>query len=198
MKRRTRPHPSSERWVHSARDGRDLIGRKRIMVVGSGGAGKTTLAINLGHLTGLPVIHLDRHNWKPGWVSTPDDEWKEIVRGLAAAEEWIIDGNYGGTLDIRARRCDAIIFLDFNRVAALWGAVKRALTQRGRARPDMAEGCPERLNLSFVRWIWSYNKVSRPKVLSAITKAPDGTLIIALHDRQRVQELLSALRSVPV
>lgn len=175
-----------------------LGGRKRIMVVGSGGAGKTTLAVNLGELTGLPVIHLDRHNWKPGWVSTPDDEWTEIVRGLVAADAWIIDGNYGSTLDMRARRCDTIIFFDFNRVVALWGAVKRAVLQRGRSRPDMAEGCPERLDLAFLKWIWSYNKVSRPKVLAAIEEAPKGALVITVHNRRQVRQFLSELRSFSV
>jgi adenylate kinase family enzyme len=167
-----------------------LSGRKRIMVVGSGGAGKTTFAIKLREITGLPVIHLDRHNWKPGWVPTPQAEWKEIVRNLAATDEWIIDGNYGGTLGIRARRCDMIIFFDFNRLVSLWGAVKRATLQRGRMRPDISEGCPERLNAAFLRWIWSYNKLSRPKVVGAIEEALEGTAIVTLRNRREVRTFL--------
>jgi adenylate kinase family enzyme len=169
---------------------------KRIMIVGSGGAGKTTLAIKLGEITGLPVVHLDRHNWKPGWVSTPEDEWKEIVTRLVAADEWIIDGNYGGTLGIRVRRSDTIIFFDFNRIVSLWGAVKRFLFQRGRSRPDMTEGCPERLDLAFLRWIWNYNRTSRPKVLRAIERAPKHVRVITLRNRRDVREFLAEVRSV--
>ena len=174
-----------------------MTGAKRIMVVGSGGAGKTTLALKLGEATGLPVIHLDRHNWNPGWVPTPEDEWKEIVRELAATDRWIIDGNYGGTLITRARRCDTIVFFDFNRLISLWGAVKRATFHRGRSRPDMAEGCSERLDLAFLRWIWNYNSVSRPKVLRAIEQAPEGVRVISVRNRREVRELLNQLGSIP-
>jgi energy-coupling factor transporter ATP-binding protein EcfA2 len=71
-----------------------LEDRQRIMVIGSGGAGKSTFARQLAALTGLPVIHLDRHYWRPGWERTPTAEWNGIVQALAAGASWIIDGNY--------------------------------------------------------------------------------------------------------
>jgi len=175
-----------------------LTDRKRIMVVGSGGAGKTTLALKLGELTRLPVVHLDRHNWHSGWVPTPADEWRPKVEALAASDEWIIDGNYGGTLGIRVRRCDAIVFFDFNRVTCLWGAAKRAFLQRGASRPDMPEGCPERLDWAFLRWIWGYSRVSRPKVLSAIERASDDVEVVMVRNRRQARNLLESMRAVPV
>ena len=66
---------------------------KRVLVLGSGGAGKTTFAQRLGEIIGLPVVHLDGLFWKPGWVRTPDDEWADILRVETAKPEWIIDGN---------------------------------------------------------------------------------------------------------
>jgi adenylate kinase family enzyme len=68
---------------------------QRVAVVGSGGSGKSTLADRLGELTGLPVTHLDRLYWQPGWVATDDDRWRQLQAGLVAGERWIVDGNYG-------------------------------------------------------------------------------------------------------
>jgi adenylate kinase family enzyme len=84
---------------------------QRIAVVGSGGAGKSTFARQLGERTAIPVIHLDRHFWKPECVETPRHEWREVQRGLLAGETWIVDGNYGATFDVRFSRADTVIVL---------------------------------------------------------------------------------------
>src|ERR1051325_11561095 len=117
---------------------------RRVLVIGSGGAGKSTFAARLGERTGLPVVHLDAHYWRAGWRETPREEWDARVDELLAADEWIIDGNYGGTLARRLAACDTVIFLDLPRTLCLWRVVKRRALFRGRSRPDMAEGWPER------------------------------------------------------
>ena len=82
---------------------------QRIAVVGPGGAGKTTFARELGRRTGIPVVHLDRHYWRPGWTPTPADEWRAQQARLLAGERWIVDGNYGASFDVRfARELDWI------------------------------------------------------------------------------------------
>ena len=169
--------------------------RERIMVVGSGGAGKTTFALRLAELSGLPLIHLDRHHWKPGWEPTPKEEWANVVQSLASADRWIIDGNYGGTLDLRVRRADAVVFFDFSRFTSLWGAIKRWMLRR--PRPDMVTGNPERLNPSFLRWIWTYSEVSRPKVVVAIQKAGPDVEVVVVRNRREVRQLLESLRKYP-
>ncbi len=80
-------------------------------MVGSGGAGKSTLAREIGQRTGIPVIHLDQHFWKPGWVETPAEEWRAMQNDLLAADCWIVDGNYGGTFDVRFARADTVVVL---------------------------------------------------------------------------------------
>lgn len=67
---------------------------KRVLVIGSGGAGKTTFSRRLARATGLPLVHLDRHYWRAGWTPTPASEWTEAVRAFCAAKSWIMDGNY--------------------------------------------------------------------------------------------------------
>ena len=165
---------------------------RRILIIGPGGAGKSTLARKMGARLGLEVFHLDRLYWRPGWVETPKDEWLKLVEGLTARDSWIIDGNYSGTLDLRLARCDTVIFLDLPRPVCLWRVLKRRLAYRAVARPDMAEGCPEELRLKFALWVWDYQRRSRPKVLARLAAPGDGKQIIRLRSRREVERFLAA------
>src|SRR6266404_5200610 len=120
---------------------------KKILIIGSGGAGKSTFAARLGKVLELDVIHLDKLYWKPGWVETPKEEWKEIVEEIVKRDSWIIDGNYGGTREIRLRACDTVILLDTPRYICIYRILKRALLYRNRTRPDMGTSCREKLDL---------------------------------------------------
>jgi adenylate kinase family enzyme len=173
-----------------------LESRKRIMVIGSGGAGKSTFARRLSAITGLPLIHLDRHYWRPGWKRTPTEEWNAMVRELVARHEWIIDGNYTNSLPPRIRRCDAIVFFDFPRLLCLAGVIGRSLNGKARERPDAAPGCPERLDFEFLKWVWSYNDEVRPRVLEAIGAAPGSVETVTLRNRADVRRLLGAFGAV--
>ena len=117
---------------------------RRVLVIGCGGAGKSTLARKLGERLGLEVIHLDVHFWRPGWVQTPDEEWIPIVDELIEKESWIIDGSFNGTLDRRMARADTVIFLDLPRWRCLVRAIKRLLKYRAAtgptSRPDAPNG----------------------------------------------------------
>ena len=155
---------------------------RRVLVVGPGGAGKTTFATRLGERTGLPVIHLDAHHWRPGWEPTPDDEWRAIVTDLAAGDEWIIDGNYGGTIDVRVRAADTAVFLDYAPIPCIARALRRSIFNHGRA--VQAAGCPEHIDLEFLRWIANYRRDSRPRVLAELEAGRPGlTLHVLRHPR---------------
>jgi adenylate kinase family enzyme len=163
---------------------------RKILVIGSGGAGKSTFARRLGALTGLEVIHLDREYWRPGWVKTPKDEWRRKVEELVALSGWVMDGNYSGTLDLRLAACDTVVFIDLPRALCLWRVVKRAATYRGKSRPDMAKGCPEKIDLEFVRWVWGYHSRSRPRVLALLEQHSRDKRIIRLRSRAEVEGFL--------
>ena len=172
---------------------------KRIAIIGCGGSGKSTLATQLGPVLGLPVVHLDVHYWNPGWVPTPRDEWEDEVEGLISGEFWIIDGNYGSTMDKRLAASDAVIFMDFPRRICLWRVVKRGFQHIGESRPDMAPGCPERLLdggfFKFIKWIWDYPSVNRPRLLERLRELPASTMIITLQNPNQVRDFLDDTKS---
>ncbi len=166
---------------------------ERVVLIGPGGAGKSTLARTMAEVTGLPLIHLDREYWRAGWVPTPDEEWVATVQRLVQGDRWIMDGNYGGTMPIRFARAHTIVFMDFPRWRYLPRALKRGLLNRGRTRPDMAPGCNERLDCAFTRWLWNYPKEARARTLAALAAAPSGTRIVTLRTPREVAAFAASL-----
>jgi adenylate kinase family enzyme len=164
---------------------------KRVAIIGSGGSGKSTLARRLGSALALPVIHLDALYWKPGWVETPWEEWARIQEEVVGRDRWVIDGNYGGTIDIRLEAADTIVFLDLPRSLCLWNIVKRRLRYAGRSRPDMGAGCEERLTWAFVRWVWDYPATRRPGILRTLARYAPGRRVVRLRSGREIDEFLT-------
>jgi adenylate kinase family enzyme len=166
---------------------------QRILIIGTPGAGKSTLAITLGRLLNLPVRHLDRYFWKPGWIQTERQMWREWVEKLVSEKSWIIDGTYRSTFDIRFPRADTIIFLDYDVPLCLWRVLKRVVKNHGSRRPDMAEGCPERLDIEFIKFIIKFRADVRPAILENLQKYfKSGNLLVARNDCQ----LASLIRTI--
>lgn len=168
---------------------------KRVLVIGPGGSGKSTFAKRLGQVLGLEVKHLDSFYWRAGWTKPSNEDWKTKVNELISGESWIIDGNYGGTLAQRVERCDTIIFLDMPRTLCLWRVTKRRLTYRNRSRPDMAEGCSEKLDREFISWVWNYSHRSRPKVVKLLNENQARKKIVWLRSNTDVERFLKSCKS---
>ncbi len=162
---------------------------RRVLVVGCAGAGKTTFAVRLARALDLPIIHLDSEYWLPGWRHTPPEEWQSRVEELAARDCWVMDGNYGGTLERRLARADAVVFLDLPRATCLRRVVLRSLRYRGRSRPDLPPGCPERLEWQFLRWVWNYGRRSRGRVVGLL--AASGLPVVHLQTRREAERWLT-------
>jgi adenylate kinase family enzyme len=116
------------------------VGR-RVVVTGMPGSGKSTFSKALAARTGLPLIHLDLHYWKPGWVEPSDGEWREKQSRLLAGDAWIADGNYHESLALRLERADTVVILD----TPWWVCAGRAFV-RGIRRPvgtEMPDGCDD-------------------------------------------------------
>ena len=165
---------------------------ERILIIGCGGSGKSTLARALGEKTGLPVVHLDKLFWKPGWVESTREEIDQKIQAEMAKPCWIMDGNYNRTMSERLRHCDTVIYLDFSRMACILGVIKRVLTTYGRVRPDMGDGCPERFDWEFLKWVWNYNRDKRDQNYRRL-KETDKAEIIVLKNRTAVKKFLKSL-----
>ena len=171
----------------------DLREARKIIVIGSGGAGKSTLAVRLGEILDIEVVHLDALYWKPGWREESRPEWEETVRRWAGRGAWILDGNYGGTLDIRLDKADAVIFLDLPRSLCIRRVLSRRLRYARRSRPDMAPGCPERLDLEFLRYLWKYPAERRPGILQKLERASSGKTVIVLRSPEEIARFIAEL-----
>lgn len=136
---------------------------RRVLVIGPCGAGKSTLAFALAERTGLPLHHMDKLNWLPGWVDGGNDRVRAGLERIFATDRWIIEGNYGSTLSERIARADTIVQLDFPIPLCLWRIVKRVVTHRGRTRADMTEDCPERFDLAFLWYVATWRLGPGPR-----------------------------------
>ena len=141
---------------------------QRVLVIGISGAGKSTFARALADKTGLPLIHLDKEYWQPGWTMTPRGEWRERVAALVAGQRWLMEGNYASSLDLRLPRADTVLWFDYPTAKCLRRVLWRVASTYGQVRPDMGAGCPEQFDWEFLRFVWSFNRVERPKILKAL------------------------------
>ena len=137
---------------------RDLMTTaRRIMIIGGPGSGKSTLALALGDRLGLPVFHVDHLIWAPNWTERDLDRRTREALEIEAQDAWIFEGGGAATFDNRLARADVLIWLDAPVMVRIWRLIFRAWRWRGQARPEMAEGCVERLDgnwLGFLKWVW--------------------------------------------
>lgn len=154
----------------------------KIAVLGYSGSGKSTLTAQLGELYGVPVLHLDTVHFLPNWEERGLEEKRKIVSDfLNANAGWIIDGNYLRLFyDERMEQADMIIILLFGRFACLWRVIKRYRRYKNKTRPDMSEGCDEKLNGEFIRWVLHDGRTKSKKAvfLALREKYPDKTVIL--------------------
>lgn len=149
---------------------------RRVLVIGSPGAGKSTFARALAERTGLPLIHLDAEYHLPGWTEPEEQAWQARLAHLVAGERWIIDGNYGGSMDYRLAHADTAILLDYPSWLCLWRLLKRIATLRGTVRPDAPPGCPERLDWSFLFYVAAFRTAKTPALERRLAAFPGAVV----------------------
>ena len=156
---------------------------KRVIIIGCPGSGKSTFARELHRLTGLPLHHLDMMYWNADRTTVPKDVFRARLANVLESPEWIIDGNYGGTLELRLQHCDTVFFLDLPTDVCINGIEVR----KGKPRPDMPwieNGESDEDFLSFVK---EYNKESRPRVLALLRQYADRRIVV-FHSHDEIDE----------
>ncbi|MEU0542095.1 adenylate kinase [Nocardia sp. NPDC005978] len=148
----------------------------RVVVLGRGGAGKSTFAVRLGAVTGLPVDELDKHFWSADLTPLTGDQWEIVQQRLTVADSWILDGDLGpyDVLGTRLGAADTVVVLDFALWRCAWRAARRS-----------------RENLVFWRWLIGYRRRSLPVVMAAIAEHAPAADIHVLRTQRQVDEFLS-------
>ena len=143
---------------------------RRVLVIGSPGAGKSTLATQLAAALEFPVHYLDLHHWMPGWRYRDAADARERVRAIVGTPEWVMDGNFAETFDLRMPRADTLVWLDYPRVTCIRRIVTRTIRNYGRRTPDLPDGCPETFDPGVLRFAWRFPAESRPQILPALDR----------------------------
>lgn len=166
---------------------------KRIMVIGvSPGVGKSTFAGGLGKALNIPVVHLDSLFWKPGWVESTNEEFREAQRKVVQQERWVIDGNYSNSYDVREPLADTVIYLELPLRVCLFRVLKRYWKNRGTTRPDLGEGCTEKLDLEFLKFIaTTYKRRKRQMAERLLRYESEGKTVIALKSQKEIDRFLT-------
>ncbi len=161
---------------------------KKIIIIGSPGAGKSTLARKLADKTKLPLYYLDIIWHKPDKTTVTTHEFDARLEEILNTDRWIIDGNYKRTLEMRLQKCDAVIFLDYPTKLCLESVEKRI----GTKRVDMPWVETE-FDSEFKQYITDFSTTQTPKIYNIIEKYSDGLNVFILKSREQADEFLSKL-----
>ena len=168
---------------------------QRVLVMGSSGSGKSTFARGLSDITGIPTVSIDALFWKPGWVESEREEFQRRMIEAVQQPRWIMDGNYTrhGAGELRRQLADTIIWFDLPRSTCMFGILRRIAGSYGQVRPEMAEGCPEKIDLEFLRYVWTYRQQQRPKLLDYFQGLRADQSLVCFTDRAQADAYLKDL-----
>lgn len=165
----------------------------RILVLGAHGAGKTTLSRLLALHYELPIIHLDREFFLPGFVKPDPTGWLERTKRIANSEKWVMDGNYLDTIEFRLARANFIVWIDLPRHICLTRLFVRTLLNLGQGRDDLPENCLDNFRFSNFRNALRWQQMQRPAVIRIVEQAARlQKKVVVLNSRKAVREFARA------
>ncbi|TDC81860.1 AAA family ATPase [Actinomadura sp. 7K507] len=164
---------------------------QRIAIIGCGGSGKTTVGRQLAARIGATITHLDTVYYDEQWNKLDPDKFAALQEELVAADTWVIDGNYAGTLPIRLKRADTVIFLDLPALTCLWGIAQRRWKYRGGQHGTT--GVYDRITWSFIKYVWGYRKQMAPRVRELISEHAGHADVRIVTSRRAANQLLAQL-----
>ena len=162
---------------------------EKVIIIGCPGSGKSTFGRKLERITGLPLYHLDMMFWNEDRTTVPKELFIERLQETMSNSKWIIDGNYGGSMEMRIKECDTVFFLDYPTEVCIDGVELR----KGKPRSDMPWFEKDNIDDDFISFINNYNSESRPKVIGLLKKYSSKEIIV-FHSRAESEEYLSSLK----
>jgi len=167
---------------------------RRIIVVGSQGSGKTSLARKLGRKLDLPVIHLDVLYWRPGWKPSDTASFRLRVAEAIASDEWIVDGSFSGlAFDLTLAHAALLVVIDRPRWLCQWRILRRSAFDRDTARPDLPEGCPEQFDWKLMREAWRYDTERAPVIEAERIQYGAHVPVVRLRSDRDITDFLGRL-----
>ena len=166
---------------------------QRILVTGCCGAGKSTFSKKLQSILKLELIHLDQYYHKPNWEEPEKAEWEKIVNSLVQKPSWIMDGNFSGTMDIRIKSADTIIYLDYPTLKCFWRIIKRIVKHHGVVRSDMANGCKEQFDLEFLHFVLTFNSKNRKRFIQKLNLVKDEKKVLIFKTDKQANKFLAQI-----
>lgn len=164
---------------------------RRVVVIGCGGSGKTTVGRRLGALLDVNVTHLDGVYYDDEWRELSQERFASVQEQLVSASAWVIDGNYASTLSIRLKAADTVIFLDMSSMTCLWGLLRRRLRHgRGQHR---SIGVYDRITWGFVKYVWNYRRAMAPRIRALIDQHAGHASVHICRSRAEINRLLDQI-----
>lgn len=160
---------------------------EKIIVIGIPGAGKSTFSKRLGSLLNIPVYHLDKYFWGDNMQEMSQNDFRQMQVDLMKEDQWVIDGNFTRSIDLRIKQADTIIFFDFPRIMALWRTIKRFFRYFNKVRPDMGGNNKELLRWKHLKFIMQY---PRHEIYETIRTHSQNKRIFIFHNSRQATDFL--------
>lgn len=164
----------------------------RIMIFGRPGSGKSTFALWLHKVMGIPLHHLDAHFYEENWVERDYEEFLGIQQRLVDQEQWIIDGNMSKSLEMRYKRATHCLYLNYPLWICYYRVLKRRFWDKCPEIRDRAPGCSEVVQWKFLTYIWGFNRRVEPQ-LTRLPKLYPGVIFIEIRSDQDLTKVVEAL-----
>ena len=166
---------------------------ERVIIIGCPGSGKSTFGRKLKCITDLPLYHLDMMFWNVDKTTVSKEIFIERLQEVMSNSKWIIDGNYGSTMEMRIKECDTVFFLDYPTEVCIGGIELR----KGQPRSDMPWIENDNTDKEFISFVNSYNLESRPKVIKLLEKYSSKSIIV-FGSRVESEEYLLSLKNIGI
>ena len=165
---------------------------QRIIIIGCPGSGKSTFSKKLAKLLDLPLVHLDKLYWRANWQEVSNEEFDKLLINELKKPAWILDGNFSRTLELRLQYADHVILMNYPTLTCVFRILKRVITNHGKTRDDMTEGCNERLDLSFLKYVRGFKKKRLPQMLEVLNKS--SIPVTQITSKRELNQFISSLK----